>query len=104
MIALLIAGILIANIPGLTVTHMFLFYCTFRATTMLPTMLTLKGVKLSGTGVVAGIISALVVGLPVFAYGTICNLSAYKTAGSLLTVLLAGIVAILVSKIPKAGR
>ncbi len=47
MVALLIAGILISNIPGLTVTHMFLFYGTLRATTMLPTMLTLLKVKLT---------------------------------------------------------
>ncbi|MDD2979548.1 MAG: hypothetical protein PHN80_06195 [Hespellia sp.] len=101
MVILLIVGILIANIPGLTVTHMFLFYCTFRATTMLPTIMTLLKVKLTGKGVTAGIITALVVGLPIFAYGTISGISIYKTVGSLTTVLSAGIVAFIVSKIPK---
>lgn len=101
MIALLIVGILIANIPGLTVTHMFLFYCTFRATTMLPTIMTLLNVKLNGTGVTAGIITALVVGLPIFAYGTISGIATYKTVGSLTTVLSAGIAAYFVSKISK---
>lgn len=104
MLALLGIGILIANIPGLTVTHMFLFYCTFRAATMLPTMLTLGGIRMKPSGVTAGVISALVVGLPTFAYGTIYNIPAYKTVGSLLTVLLAGIVAVAVSKIPKMER
>ncbi|MCD8150580.1 MAG: hypothetical protein LUE92_13690 [Clostridiales bacterium] len=104
MVLLLVVGILIANIPGLTVTHMFLFYCTFRAATMLPTMLTLLNVQLRAGGVISGIITALAVGLPVFAYGTIYNLSAYKTAGSLITVLSAGIVSILVSKFPKSGE
>lgn len=103
MVALLIVGILIANIRGLTVTHMFLFYCTFRATTMLPTIMTLLKVKLTGTGVTAGIITALVVGLPIFAYGTISGISTYKTVGSLTTVLSAGIVAFVVSKIKKEG-
>ena len=103
MVALLTVGIAIANIPGLTVTHMFLFYCTFRATTMLPTMLTLMGVKLKAAGVTAGVITALVVGLPIFAYGNIYGLSTYKTIGSLLTVLSAGIVAVIVSKISKKG-
>lgn len=101
MIVLLIVGILIANIPGLTVTHMFLFYCTLRATTMLPTMLTLMNVRLTASGVVAGVLTAFLVGLPIFAYGTISNLSAYKTAGSLITVLSSGIIALAVSKIPK---
>ena len=103
MVALLAVGILIANIPGLTVTHMFLFYCTLRATTMLPTMLTLMKVKLTAGGVVAGILTAFLVGLPIFAYGTVYGISAYKTAGSLITVLSAGIVAMIVSRVSKRG-
>lgn len=101
MVLLLIVGIAIANIPGLTVTHMFLFYCTFRATTMLPTMFTLMGVKLKAVGVTTGVVTALVVGLPIFAYGNIFNIAAYKTAGSLLTVLSAGIVALVVSRLSR---
>ena len=97
MVALLIAGILISNIPGLTVTHMFLFYGTLRATTMLPTMLTLLKVKLTSNGVVAGIITSFAVGLPIFACGTVFDIPEYKTIGSLLTVLLAGFVAVLMS-------
>ena len=101
MVILLVLGVAIANIPGLTVTHMFLFYCTFRATTMLPTTLTLMNIKLKASGVVSGIISALVVGLPIFAYGNIYGIATYKTAGSLITVLSAGIVALIVSKLSK---
>lgn len=101
MIVLLIVGILIANIPGLTVTHMFLFYCTLRATTMLPTMLTLMNVRLTASGVVVGVLTAFLVGLPIFAYGTISNLSAYKTAGSLITVLSSGMVALVISRVLK---
>lgn len=98
MVLLLIVAVLIANIPGLTVTHMFLFYGTLRATTMLPTMLTLMKIRMTSMGVVAGIITSFVVGLPIFAYGTVLNSGAYKTLGSLLTVLLSGIVGIIVTK------
>jgi hypothetical protein len=98
MVLLLIVSILIANIPGLTVTHMFLIYCTFRAATMLPTIFTLLNMRLTGKGIVAGIITALTVGMPTFAYGTIYGLSEYKTAGSLLTVLLSGLVAVVISR------
>lgn len=98
MILLLLAGITIANIPGLTVTHLFLFYGTLRASTLLPTVLTLKGVCLDSGGVTAGIITALTVGLPVFACGTLFNSPACKTIGSLLTMLLSGLVAILISR------
>lgn len=98
MLLLLLAGIAIANIPGLTVTHLFLFYGTLRASTLLPTILTLKGVRLVSSGVTVGIITALAVGLPVFACGTLFNSPACKTIGSLLTVLLSGLVAILISR------
>lgn len=98
MLLLLIAGIGIANIPGLTVTHLFLFYGTLRASTLLPTVLTLKGVRLTPRGITSGIVAALVVGLPIFACGTLFDSPACKTIGSLLTVLLSGLVAIMVSK------
>ena len=98
MLALLAVSILIANIPGLAVTHLFLFYGTLRASTLLPTVLTLLGKKLSASGVYSGIVASLCVGLPVFAIGNIYNLSAWKTAGSLISVLTSGIVAVLASR------
>lgn len=98
MVTLLMAGILIANIPGMTVTHLFLFYGTLRASTLLPTILTLKGAKLTAKGIVVGIVSALVAGLPIFAYGTISGSGLYKTMGSLTTVLLSGLAAIAISR------
>lgn len=98
MILLLVIGITVANIPRLTVTHLFLMYGTLRAATLLPTVFTLKGIKLAPQGVVAGIISALIIGLPVFGYGNIQGDSTCKTVGSLLTVILSGVVALIVSR------
>ncbi len=98
MILLLAVGIVVANMPGLTVTHLFLMYGTLRAATLLPTIFTLKGIKLKPQGVVAGIVVALLIGLPVFGYGNIRGIAACKTAGSLLTVILSGVVALVISK------
>ncbi len=95
MVALLGISVLIANLPGLTVTHLFLFYGTLRASTLLPTMLTLLGKRLSANGVFAGIMISLCVGLPIFAYGNLANIAMYKTIGSLLTVSASGIIAAL---------
>jgi Na+/proline symporter len=99
MTVLLALGIAIANIPGLTITYLFLIYGTLRATTLLPTVMTLKGIKLTANGVCSGVITALVIGLPIFAYGTILNISLYKTIGSLTTVLSAGAVAFIISRL-----
>ena len=98
MILLLAVGIAVANIPGLTVTHLFLMYGTLRAATLLPTIFTLKGIELKPRGIVAGIISALIIGLPIFGYGNIQGIAIYKTAGSLLTVILSGAVALAVNR------
>ncbi len=98
MILLLAVGIAVANIPGLTVTHLFLMYGTLRAATLLPTIFTLKGIKLMPHGVVEGIISALIIGLPVFGDGNIQESAVCKTAGSLLTVILSGAVALAASR------
>lgn len=97
-IVLLVLGIGIANIPGMTVTHLFLFYCTLRATTLLPTALTLSGKKLTAKGVFIGILASFFIGLPVFAYGNINGFAAWKTVGSLLTVLISGTVALAISR------
>lgn len=95
MLVLLCISIAIANIPGLTVTHLFLFYGTLRASTLLPTVLTLLGKKLTANGVFAGVVSALCIGLPIFATGSLMDHALLKTAGSLTTVLLSGLVALI---------
>lgn len=98
MLCMLFISILIANIPGLTVTHLFLFYGTLRASTLLPTVLTLLDKKLSAKGVYAGVMASLCVGLPIFAAGNIMNLPTWKTVGSLLTVCVSGIVALTITR------
>lgn len=98
MLMLLAAGIGTANIPGLTVTHLFLFYGTLQASTLLPTVMTLRGVNLKASGIIAGVIIALCLGIPVFACGAILNHVVYKTIGSLLTFLSSGFAAVLISK------
>lgn len=94
MVVLLILAVGIANIPGLSVTDLFLIYGVLRATTMLPTVLTLMGKTLSAGGVAGGITASLVIGMPIFVIGTMTGNSALKTSGCLSAVMLSGIVAI----------
>lgn len=90
MLAVLAAGIGIANLPGLSIVHLFLIYGTLRATTLLPTVLTLCGVRLSARGICVGVIAAMAVGLPMFAFGVFFNMGEYRILGCLATPLLAG--------------
>ena len=98
MLALLTIAILVANIPGLTVTHLFMFYGTLRASTLFITILSLKDKKLTSKGVFIGVLCSMVIGLPIFAYGSLTNNAIYKTIGSLLSVLLSGTIALILSK------
>lgn len=93
MIVLLAVGSIIASIPSITVTHLFLVYGTLRSTTMLPTIFTLIGKKLDQKGICYGILIAIAVGLPVFAYGTFLNSDTYRTIGCLVATLSAVILA-----------
>lgn len=95
MLVQLALAIAIANIPGLTVTDLFLMYGALRATTMLPTVLTLNGKKLSAGGVAGGIMLSLLIGMPVFVFGATNGSAVIKTAGSLLAVLLSGCVCLI---------
>lgn len=96
-----IAAILIANIPDMQVLYLFLLYGTLRATTMLPTIYTLLSEKVSEKGMFYGIITSFVVGLPIFAYGNFNKLTPWIVAGSLLSLLLSGVIVTVSSKLKK---
>jgi Na+/proline symporter len=92
MLLNLALGIAIANIPGMTVTGLFLFYGTLRASTFAPTVLTLLGRHLRG--VAPGVMVSLSAGLPLFAWGTFAKLPAVTVTGSLVTLGASGLISI----------
>lgn len=93
MLALTAGAIAIANIPGLTILHLFLFYGTLRSATFLPTILVISGARVSESGMFWGIIASASIGLPVFAYGSVTGAPTMIVAGSLWTVLASGLLA-----------
>ena len=97
MLALLAAAIAIANIPGLGVTDLFLVYGALRATTMLPTVLTLLARPLKAGAVFAGIVSAMLIGIPLFVIGLLGGNVMLQTAGSLFALLLSGLMSLVCS-------
>lgn len=98
MLVLLAFGIAIANIPGITVTGLFLFYGTLRASTLFVTLLTLSGKRLAARGVFYGVVLSVVVGLPVFAFGSVADIPEMKVLGSLLSVGISGAFALIYTK------
>lgn len=92
----LLAGIAfaIANIPGIQIVHLFLIYGALRASTLMPTLMTmLMERKLSEAGVFYGIVVSIVVGIPVFAYGLLNKIPSIAITGSAGGMLISGIIA-----------
>lgn len=94
MIAVTIVAILIANIPGLTILYLFLLYGTLRSSVMLPTVFAILGKRMSERGLFYGILTSMIVGLPIFAYGNFTGNIPMIVFGSLFTILASGLMAI----------
>lgn len=91
MLLLCMTALIIANLPHMQIIYLFLFYGTIRATTLLPTVITLLKPNVSEKGVFYGIIASFLVGLPIFAYGNFGHHTAWIVIGSLASVLLSGV-------------
>ena len=78
----------IANVPGITVTTLFLIYGTLRATTLAPTIITLwRERPAAERGIFWGTLIAAAVGLPVFIYGSFTPGADWaKPIGSVLVI------------------
>lgn len=101
MVLLALLGIVIANIPGLKILHLFLFYGTLRSATFLPTLLTILKVQLWEPGVFYGILLGIFVGLPIFAFGNLRGNSHLIVTGSLISVLSPALISLMKRTAPK---
>lgn len=91
MIIVSLSAVVIANIPGIKIIHLFLIYGTLRASVFLPTIFAIKGYKMSEKGLFYGIITSIFIGLPVFAYGNLNGDWFLIVAGSLIAILSSGV-------------
>lgn len=104
MFVVTIVAICIANIPGITITYLFLFYGTLRSSVMLPTIFAIKGKRMSERGLYYGIMASLVIGLPIFAYGNLHGNIPLILTGSIMTICTSGITARVMKDKPTADR
>ena len=99
MIALAIAGLLIANIPGMQLVWLFLFFAVLRAAVWLPSMISLLKPKwVTEPGMFWGIILAAVPGEALFVWGKMFGGGSYIVfAGTLVAILGAPILTLMIS-------
>lgn len=93
MVVVTVLAVLIANIPGLTILYLFLFYGTLRSSVMLPTVFAILGKPMTEKGLFYGILTSMIVGLPIFVYGNFAGNVPMIVAGSLFTILASGLIA-----------
>jgi len=98
MIATALIGYGIASIPGLKILHLFLFYGTLRASTLIPTVLTLLWPKLQSRGVFFAVLLSLIFGAPVLAFGEFTANPHLRVLGSLLVVTIGITCCVAISK------
>jgi Na+/proline symporter len=98
MLIMAILAVGIANIPGMQIVYLFLIYGTLRASTLLPTVMTILGVPLSERGVFLGISAALSIGVPLFTYSKFGGGTEWGVIASLFTVLGSGLISYGVSR------
>jgi len=98
MVISILIGVIIANIPGIQILYLFLLYGTLRASTFLPTVISLSKENVSEKAMFWGILSSIIIGLPVFAYGKFSGNITLIVGGSLLTMLISGMSVLLVKR------
>lgn len=99
MVIFSILGIVIANIPGLQLVYFFLFYAILRSSTLFPTLITILTEKAHESGVFYGILASIILGMPIYAYGTLSGKVDFTIVGSILAVVTSGLVCFTVMKV-----
>lgn len=88
MVIMAVLGLSIALIPGLKILHLFLFYATLRASTLVPTLMTILWSKLKSRAVFVSVLLSMIFGAPLMGLGAIIKNVHVSVAGSLLTVII----------------
>ncbi|MDD2516034.1 MAG: hypothetical protein PHF46_00155 [Candidatus Gracilibacteria bacterium] len=95
MILIMIVAISIALIPNIQILYLMLLIGTFRASLMIPTILSLYWGKLSTRFTFWGIIIGMIVGMTLFIYGSLTKNSMISSFGSLVPILISTIFCII---------
>jgi len=88
MILIIILGIIISFIPGITILHIYLFFATLRASVWIPSMVAIiKPKLLNSNSLFYGILLAIIIGLPTFVYGNLIKQPYIILSGTLIAIL-----------------
>jgi Na+/proline symporter len=102
MLGISVIGLLIAlaviYIPQFGLFHLWWIFNTIAACVMVPTVLSLFWNRLSAKGVLWGILTAFIIGLPVFVYGNLINNEIMIVGASLFIILISTLFCLIIPK------
>ena len=94
MLIILIVAMSISLLPNVQILYIQLLVGSFRAALLVPTILGLFWKKLSGRAAFIGMLTGILVGVPLFVYGTVVNNPTISSFGSLLPIVISSIISI----------
>jgi Na+/proline symporter len=95
MIIILLIAVSIALIPNIQLVYLVLLIGVFRAALMIPTILSLYWPKLSTNFTFSGIVLGMLIGMPLFIYGSVTKNSFISSFGSLMPIIVSTIFCVL---------
>jgi urea-proton symporter len=102
MIAITVLGLLVAMgalyIPGFGLKHLWWVFNTIAACIVVPTVLSLYWSKLSERGVFWGVLTAFVIGIPLFIYGNIIDNAVWIVGASLFIIFISTVMCLVMPK------
>lgn len=87
MIIILLIAVSIALIPNIQLVYLMLLVGVFRAALMIPTILSLYWSKLSTNFTFSGIVFGMLIGMPLFIYGSVTKNLFISSFGSLMPII-----------------
>jgi urea-proton symporter len=87
MFIILFIAMVISLLPNVQILYIQLLVGSFRAALLIPTVLALFWRRLSGKAAFYGMLSGIVVGVPLFIYGSLVNNTTLSSLGSLFPIL-----------------
>ena len=95
MIVILLIAVSIALIPNIQLLYLVLLIGVFRAALMIPTILSLYWPKVSTNFTFIGVVLGMLIGIPLFIYGSIAKVPLISSFGSLMPIFISTIFCVL---------
>jgi len=99
MVVVVAIAVGVALIPNISILYLQLLVGSFRAALFIPTILALFWKKLNGKAAFCGILTGMVTGVPIFIYGSVIGNGNISTFGTLLSLVLSGLICLVGTKI-----